>query len=61
MERRREEAEAGADRKSRLVEESELPEFLNQVHTLMGVLNSSTLPSKGLTCPRDDIFSNRKD
>jgi hypothetical protein len=48
MERRREEAEAGADRKSRLVEESELPEFLNQVHTLMRVLNSSTLPSKGL-------------
>jgi hypothetical protein len=31
MERRREEAEAGSERKSRLIEESELPDFLTQV------------------------------
>ena len=31
MDRRREEAEAGSERKSRLIEESELPDFLNQV------------------------------
>ena len=30
IERRREEAELGADRKPRLIEESELPDFLNQ-------------------------------
>ena len=30
IERRREEAELGAERKPRLIEESELPDFLNQ-------------------------------
>jgi hypothetical protein len=38
MERRREEAEAGSERKSRLIEESELPDFLTQVpHHLLTV------------------------
>jgi hypothetical protein len=45
MERRREEAEAGSERKSRLIEESELPEFLNQVTILETKLQSCVFPS----------------
>ncbi len=47
MERRREEAEAGSERKSRLIEESELPDFLTQVphHTVtIAVLNTGSVP-----------------
>ena len=35
IERRREEAELGAERKPRLIEESELPDFLNQASFLL--------------------------
>jgi hypothetical protein len=47
MERRREEAEAGSERKSRLIEESELPDFLTQVphHTQSASPGSLRSPS----------------
>ena len=49
IERRRAEAELGADRKPRLIEETELPEFLNQVRTREDMFSGlEIMPSKNI-------------